>query len=146
MGWTHYWQREVELPAKPFAEAVADCRKIFNLLKVPLGGAEGKGEPVLAQDKLEFNGADGCGCEPLIVNRIQSPRYGKTILRGYCKTEHLPYDLCVRCTLIILKHHLGDAIKVMSDGTNYDWDEARTACAKYLGYGNDFCLGQALDS
>jgi hypothetical protein len=59
MGWTHYWQREIELPAKSFAEAVADCRKIFNLLKAPLGDAEGKGEPVLAEDKIIFNGANG---------------------------------------------------------------------------------------
>jgi hypothetical protein len=70
MGWTHYWQREIELPAKPFADAVAECRKIFNLLKAPLGDAEGKNEPVLTEDKIVFNGADGYGCEPFIVSRL----------------------------------------------------------------------------
>jgi len=146
MGWTHYWQRDIELPVKPFAEAVADCRKIFNLLKVPIGDAEGKGEPMLTDDKIEFNGADGYGCEPFIINRIQQPRHGRTIVAERCKTEHLPYDLCVQCALIILQHHLAVAIKVMSDGTDYDWDEAERMCVKHLGYGNNFCLGTASDS
>ncbi|MGD0784324.1 MAG: hypothetical protein ABR969_00720 [Sedimentisphaerales bacterium] len=146
MGWTHYWQRDVELPAKPFAEAVADCKKIFKLLTIPIGNAQGKGEPLLTDDKMEFNCADGYGCEPFIINRIQQPRHGRTIVAEYCKTEHLPYDLCVQCALIILQHHLAIAIKVMSDGTDYDWDEARRMCVKYLGYGNNFCLGKALDS
>jgi hypothetical protein len=146
MGWTHYWQREIELPAKSFADATTDCRKLFELLKTPLGDVKGKGEPVLAEDKIMFNGINGHSCEPFIINRIQPPRPGRSIVRGYCKTEHLPYDLCVQCTLIILKHHLGDAIKITSDGTDYDWEEARKACTKYLGYGDNFCLGQASDS
>ena len=90
MGWTHYWRREIELPAKPFADAVADCRKIFNSLSVPLGDMEGNGEPELTDDKILFNGADSHGCEPCIINRIQPPRPGRTEVSGYCKTEHLP--------------------------------------------------------
>ncbi len=119
MGWTHYWQRDVELSAKPFADAVADCRKIFKSLTAPIGDAQGKGKPLLTDDKIVFNGADGSGCEPFIINRIQQPRHGRTIAAEYCKTEHLPYDLCVQCALIIFQHHLAIAIKVSNRPTNY---------------------------
>jgi hypothetical protein len=146
MGWTHYWQREIELPPKPFGEAVNDCITIFKSLTIPVGDAQGKGEPLLTYDRIEFNGRDGYGCEPFIINRIQRPKPGKSIVKEYCKTEHLPYDLYVRCVLIILQHYLSITIKIMSDGTDYDWDEARKICERYLGYGNHFCLSKGLDS
>jgi hypothetical protein len=142
MGWTHHWQREAELPAKPFEDAVADCRKLFELLKAPLADSKGYGQPEFTNDKIAFNGANGCVCEPFIINRIQQMHLGKNIVLGCCKTEHLPYDLCVQCTLIILKHHFGDAIKVTSDVTDSGWDEAKKACTEYLGYGNNFCLAE----
>jgi hypothetical protein len=146
MGWTHYWQREIELPAKPFEDAVNDCRKLFESLNAPLAGAQGKNNPMFTDEKIAFNGAAGYGCEPFIVNRIQPLRPGRTVVRGYCKTERLLYDLYVQCALIILNHYLNDMIKVTSDGTDYDWDKARKTCVKYLGYGSDFCLGQVSDS
>jgi hypothetical protein len=56
MGYTHYWDREVELDAKQFALAVADCRKICERLNIPLGDWNGKGEPEFSQECVSFNG------------------------------------------------------------------------------------------
>jgi len=59
---------------------------------------------------------------------------------SYCKTEQLPYDLCVQVALIVLKHHLGATIKITSDGGETDWQRARDSCIENLGYGQDFRL------
>lgn len=146
MGLTHYWQRKIELPEKAFKGAVADCEKIIKFLNVPLGNAHGKNEPLFIDNKVEFNGVIGYGCEPFKINRIQPPRPGRRIVTEYCKTEHLPYDLCVQCALIIFQHHLGHNIKVMSDGSDYDWDEAKKICMKYLNYGSTFTLMKDSDN
>ena len=52
----------------------------------------------------------------------------------------MPYDLCVQAALIVLKHHLAAAITVSSDGGEPDWERARAACQKWLGYGEEFRL------
>jgi hypothetical protein len=36
MGWTHYWQREIELAAGPFEVAVADCKMVLKALDANL--------------------------------------------------------------------------------------------------------------
>ena len=60
-----------------------------------------------------------------------------------CKTNFLPYDLCVQCCLIVLDYHLGpDLFRVNSDGTDGQWNEARDACQSVLGYGLLFRLDQ----
>lgn len=57
-----------------------------------------------------------------------------------CKTNYRPYDLNVQCCLIVLKEHLGDMIRVSSDGEDEQWNEARNACQVILGYGLTFQL------
>lgn len=52
-----------------------------------------------------------------------------------CKTNFRPYDLLVQCSLIALKEHLGDQIRVTSDGSSEQWNEARDGCQVFLGYG-----------
>ncbi len=56
------------------------------------------------------------------------------------KTAFKPYDLAVNVCLIIAKHHLGDAIKVTSDGDAENWQEGMQLCQHFLGYGEEFCL------
>jgi len=40
----------------------------------------------------------------------------------WCKTFQRPYDLVIQACLTVLKHRLGEAIEVKSDGTCDDWD------------------------
>lgn len=56
------------------------------------------------------------------------------------KTAYKPYDLAVNVCLVIAKHHLGDSIKVRSDGPITNWEEAMHLCEHFLGYGVDFTL------
>jgi len=140
MGWTHNWQRETELPKDRFARAVRDCQKVLKHIAVPLGGFDGSGEPVFNDDVIVFNGANGGACEPFEFHQTEFDRRGRKVIWSFCKTEHSSYDRCVQAALIVLKHHLGDLIKVGSDGTDEDWSEARKACQTCLGYGDDFRL------
>lgn len=141
MGWTHHWKRETELPRKPFAAAVRDCQKVLPQIGITLAGFEGTGSPVFEDDVIVFNGAGGA-CEPFEIHQTEFDRRGRKIVWSFCKTEHLPYDLCVQVVLIVMKHHLGDAIVVTSDGTDNDWATARRTCQQHLGYGEEFRLAE----
>ena len=57
MGYTHYYNRPRELNEAKFKLAVDDCKKLCDALPIPLGGADGTGEPVFTDDLLVFNGS-----------------------------------------------------------------------------------------
>jgi len=141
MGWTHNWQRPTELPKEEFARAAEDCKKILATVDVPLGGFTGDGEPLFSADSIIFNGAGGSGCEPFEIARVEFDREGRESVLSFCKTGRAPYDICVQIALIVLKHHLGDAIIVGSDGDDSAWEEARAICHEVLGHGEAFELG-----
>ena len=132
--------RESELPKDGFAGAVEDCKNVLRAIGVPLAGFQGSGQPIFSEDAIVFNGAAGAGCEPFEIHQIEFDRLGRKVVRGFCKTEHAPYDICVQAALIVLKHHLGKGIAVISDATDRDWEEARMACQLHLGYGENFAL------
>ena len=133
MGWTHYWKREVEIPAAEFKKASVDCKKVIELLDVSIAGEEGSGPPVYTDEEVIFNGIVGADCEPFVFRRVQPPRPGRDIVRGYCKTEHLPYDLAVQCCLVVFNHHFGDLIEISTDGSEENWQEAFDICKKECG-------------
>lgn len=140
MAWTHYWQRESVLDADAFEKASRDCKVLLAGIDVPLVGFESKGEPVFGGDSIMFNGISGQACEPFVIKLVESPKRPGRPIFSYCKTEKLPYDLCVKSALVILKHYLGDQIRVMSDGTDGDWQDAKQLCLSCLKYGSDFRL------
>ncbi|MBI9016298.1 MAG: hypothetical protein JEZ07_03445 [Phycisphaerae bacterium] len=141
MGWTHYWKRDINLPEEPFEMAVKDCKKVFDSLEIELAGSLGHGDCVYDSDELLFNGVAGVCCEDFMIKKTQMPkREGRDYVSSFCKTEHMPYDICVQIALIILKHHLGDTMSVYSDGKESDWDNSRKLCQENLGYGEDFKL------
>jgi len=140
MAWTHYWQRDEYLDETAFSQAVKDCRILLAAVDIPLSGQEAEGEPVFQNDEIIFNGVQGQACEPFIIRIHEQPRIQGRPVFAYCKTEKLPYDLAVRCALIILKHHLGDSIRVMSDAPESAWNDAKQLCLSCLGYGSDFAL------
>lgn len=140
MGKTHYWQRGTELPAKAFAPAVEDCRIITEAIGIPLGGFDGTGEPIFLDDAMIFNGKEREACEPFEIHQTEFDRRGREVFWSFCKTDNARYDISVQACLIVLKHHLGVAISVGSDGNDEDWAAARTICQKRLGYGDDFLL------
>jgi hypothetical protein len=141
MGWTHYWQRDIDLPKDKFAQAAADCLRVTQFLSIPLGNYRGTSQPIFDDEEILFNGLGNTGCEGFEIYRYQLPkRPGQVRTLSYCKTEHMPYDICVQAVLIVMKHHLGNAIMVNSDSKDGDWDKARKACQECLGYSEDFWL------
>ena len=140
MGWTHSWRRPVELPAKEFHAAVSDVAEAVEALGLELAGFEGTGKPVFDEEHIVFNGTQGQQCEPFEIARVEFDRRGRREVRGFCKTEHLPYDLAVQAALVVLKQHLGALITVGSDGKDEDWAAARAAVHRVLGYGLEFRL------
>ena len=140
MALTHYWKRPEQLDAAAFAKAAKDCKLMLAGIDVPLSGIERQGEPVFTADTIYFNGTEGQHCEPFIIRVTEQPRHPGRPLLSYCKTENRPYDLCVKCALVILRHHMPDDIRVMSDGTDDDFSDAKQLCLSCLGYGADFTL------
>ena len=142
MGFSHYWCRRVELPVDAFASATADFLKVSESLRVPLAGFDGTGAPICTPEAIVFNGVGGAGREPFEIHQTEFDRSGNDLIRASCKTGNAPYDLDVQCVLIILKHRLGHAIQVTSDGKSEEWDSARAACQAALGYGMTFQLDE----
>jgi hypothetical protein len=153
MGYTHYWERPRILPRRPFAAAAKDCRRLCLALAIPLGDGRGLNQPTFSAAEICFNGrAEGPGgdssYETFRVERARRPGYPQEQARGdwgldFCKTNRRPYDLCVQGCLMVLSHHLGTArFRVDSDGTSGDWDEARQACQRVLGYGGEWGEGK----
>ncbi len=140
MAWTHYWQRESVLSADAFEKASRDCKILLAAIDVPLASFDAEGEPVFTKDSIIFNGIAGQACEPFLIKVVESPKRPGRPIFSYCKTGKLPYDLCVKCTLVILKHYLGSQIRVMSDGADEDWQDAKQLCLSCLKYGLDFKL------
>lgn len=140
MGWTAYWKRPTELPATEFAAATRDCAKLLADLDVRLAGRDGTGKLIVSNESIVFNGAEGQSCEPFEIAQVEFDRRGRPDVRSFCKTERLPYTLAVQVCLIVLRHHLGDRLQVVSDGGPEEWDDARERVVKSLGYGRDFRL------
>lgn len=57
------------------------------------------------------------------------------------KTAFRPYDIAVTSALLIARHHLGDDMRLDSDGGQVQWWEARLLCQSVLGYGFKVRLG-----
>ena len=140
MGLTHSWLRPTELPATPFAAAVKDIRLVVSAAGVLLAGIEGRGEPILLDDTVVFNGAHGTGCESFEIHLVEFDRRGKAETFSFCKTQCLPYDVAVKAALIILKHHLGEMLRVFTDEPDNAWSEARQLVVRTVGFGEKFKL------
>ena len=94
-------------------------------------------------DKRTCNGS--CDYETFIFDRVitppdYQPKRAGGLSFDYCKTAFRPYDLAVTAFLIIAKHHLGECLKVSSDGEQQHWFDAQMLCKMNLGYGLDFKL------
>lgn len=140
MGLTHYWKRPIKLPANAFRAAAEDCRRLFREAGADLAGFEGSGDPTVNSERIVFNGRAPAACEPFEIAAVEFDRHGRSEVRSYCKTEHLPYDRFVRAALIVLQHHLQPAFRVSSDSKAEEWADARQLTQSVLGIGEGFVL------
>lgn len=142
MGYTHYWRREKEINQFTFISILRDFQNVMPNLKIA--------EISLDQNEIAFDGI-GETCETFVFERTFTPYYEgqKPDESGryynFCKTARLPYDLAVQVALIIAKRHLGDNIKIASDGNPSEWTKAIWYCQDRLGYGESFELEESCE-
>jgi hypothetical protein len=75
------------------------------------------------------------------VRKVESWEQAENeLVFGFCKTAYKPYDLAVQVCLVIARHHLGSSIRVRSDGSLQEWQDAISLCQEELGYGGEFRL------
>ena len=156
MGYTNYWRAPRVLEKQAFIAFADDCRKICESLPVGLAGASGEGKPEFSQDKICFNGiSPNDDHEPFIINRklvIIGPEHFSCqpdengLYFDFCKTERKPYDLCVKCCLVLLKAYFPQ-VKISSDGgRNEEWFDAVESCHDVLAGDNvDVVNGDNVD-
>lgn len=134
MGYTHYWYHN-----RPFTsdewKGIGEGFKLMMkaLPDVPLAGGNGTGKPQITPDYLEFNGLAPQSVEAFEMFRTreawerQRGVVGKRAWRGFCKTEHQPYDLAVMTTLLMISEIAPGALTVESDEDmeGAGWKEAR---------------------
>jgi len=89
-----------------------------------------------------------CSYESFYFPRVWHPEWKKRepemrregLYLAYCGTAFRPYDLAVTAFLVIAKHHLGEEIRVSSDGQDQCWEDAKRLCFLHLGYGLEYAI------
>ncbi len=129
MGYTHSWRRPRALDFAAFMAASADCAKVAELAAargIELAGWDGSGEPTFEPAIVAFNGLGEASHETFAVPCVSDAREHEGMepegmVFEFCKTNRKPYDAAVTACLLVLKHHLGDAILVTSNGGIGEW-------------------------
>ena len=129
MGYTHYWYQDPKLDADKFAAASLDIAKVIEASEVTLAGGMGDAgtTPEIGPEKIWINGVEDDAHETFAIEptaKKQDWESGEdSKVFNFCKTARKPYDEVVTASLAVLKHHLGDALRVSSDGDFDEWSE-----------------------
>lgn len=155
MGYTHYYYLPEQLDHEKFSHLVQDVKKILDHIDVQLGDGIGENEPIITEEDIVFNGVGEDGHETFALSRNNPIMGDDTFAFNFCKTALKPYDLAVAATLLRLKHHFGDQVKVSSDGGDEEWRPAKELCDElfsrlteeekdtYIDWFCQECFGQA---
>lgn len=148
MGYTHYYYLPDEIAPAQFRELAEDIERVARAARVPLAGGHGDGDPEFGPEAVVFNGVGDAAHETFRVDRVWRPRCpGREPHRDeagrifhFCKTAHKAYDVAVTAALVVLRHRLGAAAFVASDGDDLEWAEAKALCQDTLGYGLGYAI------
>jgi len=156
MGYAHRWTRPTRIDDATWSRFKADVETAIRLLQVTasdqwretghepiaLRGPDGRGRAVVAADSIAFNGdaKHHVAAEPFVFP--QDARNGAPGAAGAavgeanfsCDTELHPYDAAVCAILLIAQRHLGDTLRITSDGspTEFHWPVAREIAGTVL--------------
>lgn len=117
MGYTHYWTGR-GFTGKEWSQLTSATAEIIARAKqsgIEIAGPESAGPAQITDLQIAFNGRQGAACEPIMLSR--------TAARGFCKTQHLPYDAIVVAVLIAAE--ATGALTWTSDGTAADHEAGR---------------------
>ena len=125
MGYTHYWYRKAGSPVS--IQLLMDMAEVIRRSPVPLAAADGTPgtEPEVSEGGVVFNGLGDLAHEPfeflVVAQRQPWESEAEPWAFRFCKTERKPYDAVVVACLLAAKHHLGEHIRISSDGHWADW-------------------------
>ena len=89
MGYTHYWTSR-GFAGKEWSQLTSATTAIIDRAKqtgIEIVGPMTEGPAQISDLQIAFNGPGSAASEPFIL--------GRTAGRGFCKTQHLPYDAVV---------------------------------------------------
>ena len=116
MGYTHYWTSR-GFTGNEWSQLTSATSGIVARAQqsgIEVAGQQGEGAPII-DDRIVFNGAGKAGCEPFVLGRTSS--------RGFCKTQHLPYDAVVVAVLVVAEST--GALTWTSDGKAADHEAGK---------------------
>lgn len=107
-----------EMTTEAFKECVTLCQNTIEAIGCSISGWDGTGKPVFSDKEICFNGTI-----PLSGDTFSIRRDGN--VRSVIDTGHQPYDLAVRCCLVIFKRacegmHLG----MLVNDEELKWEQA----------------------
>ena len=112
MGYTHYWTSR-GFAGEEWSQFTSATTAIIDRAKesgIEIAGPMSEGPAQISDLQIAFNGSRGVACEPFTL--------GRTAGRGFCKTQHLPYDAVVVAVLIAAE--ATGALTWTSDGKDDD--------------------------
>lgn len=109
-----------------------------------------EGEPYSSGPYLETRTCGGdCSGEAFLIDRkFMARAWDRVENGGYfsrCETHFKPYDLVVTAALIRLKEHLGDEIKITTDGEERGFEDAKRLCRELFGWPDRFEIETGID-
>lgn len=143
MGYTHYWRvnsvrgKSAEIETV-YRRAIQDCQRVahaYNRACAAKGDTDARLSGYTAHAKvgsyggLNLNGKGDLAHESFTFRE----HFNENEAFNFCKTARKPYDIVVTACLAILKHRLGDAIEVSSDGDASDWSAGVKLARKVTG-------------
>ncbi|MXY46107.1 MAG: hypothetical protein F4Y44_03795 [Chloroflexi bacterium] len=120
MGYTHYYEIIDENADLKVVEIGRDIAEVIRRCEIPIGDGNGTPDsaPQITKKAAIFN-----GLKPNDYERFCYPpdfelnkRCGLRAGFEFSKTARRPYDIVVCVALLVLKHHLGEGVRISSDG------------------------------
>ena len=157
MGYTHYWSHDVNLDKQKLFAAMLHAVRIVEAAKakgIELAGPSGEGEPML-DEGIALNGVGEESHESFVFPNNPHDQFYKYTnaehpgrLWAFCKTARKSYDIVVCAILLVMKHHLGNQLRVASDGGREEdeWIPAENLVREVLGYEVQFQEEETLEA
>jgi len=140
MGYTHYFtfkaasRSQATAIENKYQRAIEDCQRVIKRYYAENGGLSGySAHTKIGQyGGINVNGKGDDGHETFVLREHFNENLANEGF-NFCKTAQKPYDLVVVACLAILKHRLGDCVRVSSDGSAKDWTDGVNYARKVTG-------------
>lgn len=138
MGYTHYWKKS-DTPQDAWDKLRADAERLIRATPVRIQFEyDDPAPPEVSNTRIRFNGVGDYRHETFCLEKNE-------VEFDFFKTARKPYDVVVTAILACAKEHLGDGIKVSSDGDSSEWDEGLEFAKATLGRIVPFPCSESLD-